>query len=265
MIKLIKISRTGCMKIFMLFLAAFFFWVQPLTGHAAEKGQYYISVHIGNSFSHKGLNHTYVASGRVEQGVGYPSYATRKRNLKASTTFGLALGSKLFNRSYIEIEFSCMPRYKFTSTDRYLVHFPVSNLYFPSQNKDRALLRLYSAFVNIKHTIKEANVFVLYVLAGVGMSYNKIHNFINENSAPETGNSDKAYNFALKRKKTNFSWQAGAGVLLHAHKNIKLGLEYKYGAFGSVSSGHYENDASIIPLRGKLHTSNVLFRIIYEI
>jgi opacity protein-like surface antigen len=79
-----------------------------------------------------------------------------------------------------------------------------------------------------------------FVGAGVGFSYNTIHNFgdfstcLNSSNCSAAGGSDASFNTASK---WNFAWALHAGLAYRVSKNLTVELAYRYLDLGNATTG----------------------------
>ena len=182
-----------------------------------------------------------------------------KANVKNSATFGASIGTRIYNDLFAELEYSYAPNYSILKS---YSHGSGSTL---TNGVTATKVRSHSFFANLNYHIKHNSLpFIPYVTVGGGLVHNKINNVSNTTKV----GSDSMSELFKGKNKTNFAWQAGAGVLFPLNNKLELNVAIKYQDLGKIQSSTYDllhdgfNNST--PAKVRLSAVNVIFGLKYK-
>jgi opacity protein-like surface antigen len=97
-----------------------------------------------------------------------------------------------------------------------------------------------------------------YVGAGVGMSYNTIDGFRDEN-VPAAGGG-----FAPTGHQWSFAWALHAGAAVQLSNNVSLDLGYSFVSLGDAQTGEFQNDSPLVGCTVGVDCTSMKFKGLYS-
>lgn len=226
--------------IFLLIITLFLF---PSTGMGHNKN--YISAQVGNA----------IPVGKLTQET-IRGDLTIKKPLKSSIIYNVNVGREVFNNIFLELE-AAYSEHKFSNS---YIEPLVKSLLTPVSFKVK--VQSVNSFVNLSYRFDKLNISIIpYLVAGIGVSSNKVHN----------GNINlPLINYSVKGKTTvHYAWQVGVGLLVPITQNLDIHFSYRYRDLGGIKSSNLVTNPinsktfiSDLPIvHGKLFISNILLGI----
>jgi len=186
-------------------------------------------------------------------------FSKQKHKFKTSPIFGIAVGGTVDTNMSAELEFLYTPDQKINKT----YNFNVDSNNFASTAKSK--IRTAAMFLNGRFNITDSMEWCTpYIMGGVGAAFNKMHDI----NFTTTSNGMTRTDHFKGKKKTNFAYQAGVGIMMPVSEGVKFDIGYRYIDLGKIRSSSLNTttnrDTGVKTIDSKLSSSVVMAKVTFE-
>lgn len=227
---------------------AVLFVTKPVSSADWADNKYMLSMRVGMAFPAPKVKVMHIVDDEL---------FTREK-IRKTSIYDIAFGRRVSENILLDIEYAHSSNHKLSKKSG--IEFDGALHYTPSV---RTKVRTDSFFINSSYQFNEiTELFIPYLTAGVGTSYNKTKN-TNIASVSTLSLSRTSGNVSGKAT-NNFAWQIGGGVIMPINKFLSFNAHYTFRDLGKIKTSalvHLGTESHLYPnpfIEGRIKTSNFL-------